>query len=34
MLGVLIVLGTFNRVTFPAFLFLPCLFLIPHFFRK
>ncbi len=29
-LGALLVFGSFNRITFPAFLFLPGLFLIPH----
>ena len=29
-LGALLVFGTFNRITFPAFVFLPGLFLIPH----
>ena len=34
LLGTLIVFGTFNRITFPAFLVAPCLLLIPHFLRK
>lgn len=29
-LGVLLVFGIFNRITFPAYLFLPGLFLLPH----
>ena len=29
-LGALLVFGTFNRITFPAFVFLPSLFLILH----
>ncbi|KAI9791170.1 MAG: alpha 1,2 mannosyltransferase [Piccolia ochrophora] len=34
MLAFLAVFGIFNRITFPAFLFIPCLQLIPHFLRK
>ncbi|KAF1813536.1 hypothetical protein P152DRAFT_323477 [Eremomyces bilateralis CBS 781.70] len=33
-LGFLMTLGTFNRITFPAFVLLPALSLIPHFLRK
>ncbi|KAF2788592.1 glycosyltransferase family 22 protein [Melanomma pulvis-pyrius CBS 109.77] len=33
-LGFLVVVGVFNRITFPAFLLLPCLSLLPHFQRK
>lgn len=33
-LGFLVVLGVFNRITFPAFLFIPSLRLIPHFLKK
>jgi GPI mannosyltransferase 4 len=33
-LGCLIVFGIFNRITFPAFLVIPGLQLIPHFIRK
>ena len=29
-LGALLVFGTFNRITFPAFVFLPALCLVPH----
>ena len=29
-LGVLLVFGIFNRITFPAYVFLPGLFLLPH----
>ncbi|KAF2868415.1 GPI mannosyltransferase 4 [Massariosphaeria phaeospora] len=34
LLGVLLVVGIFNRITFPAFLLVPCLSLLPHFQRK
>ncbi|KAM0486008.1 hypothetical protein ACHAPX_000707 [Trichoderma viride] len=33
-LGVVVVFGFFNRVTFPAFLILPGLWLLPHFLHK
>ncbi|KAL6704578.1 alpha 1,2 mannosyltransferase [Coniothyrium glycines] len=33
-LGSLLVVGVFNRITFPAFLLLPSLTLLPHFQRK
>ena len=33
-LGCLITFGIFNRVTFPAYLLIPSLFLLPHFFRR
>lgn len=33
-LAFVIVFGIFNRITFPAFLLIPCLQLIPHFIRK
>ncbi|KAH8821760.1 glycosyltransferase family 22 protein [Xylogone sp. PMI_703] len=33
-LAFVIVFGIFNRITFPAFLLIPCLRLIPHFIRK
>ncbi|PSN71570.1 GPI mannosyltransferase 4 [Corynespora cassiicola Philippines] len=33
-LGALVVVGVFNRITFPAFLVLPILSLLPHFKRK
>jgi GPI mannosyltransferase 4 len=33
-LGFLIVLGTFNRVTFPAFILIPGMRLLPHFLNK
>ncbi|KAL7918902.1 glycosyltransferase family 22 protein [Trichoderma austrokoningii] len=33
-LGVVVVFGFFNRVTFPAFLILPGLWLIPHFWNR
>ena len=33
-LGCLITFGVFNRVTFPAYLLIPCLHLLPHFFRR
>ncbi|KAF2024875.1 hypothetical protein EK21DRAFT_77741 [Setomelanomma holmii] len=34
MLGAMVVVGVFNRITFPAFLLLPALSLLPHFQRK
>ncbi|KAJ4987467.1 GPI mannosyltransferase 4 [Stagonosporopsis vannaccii] len=34
MLGCMLVVGLFNRITFPAFLLLPSLLLLPHFKRK
>ncbi|KAF3038109.1 alpha 1,2 mannosyltransferase [Didymella heteroderae] len=34
MLGAMVVVGVFNRITFPAFLLLPSLLLLPHFKRK
>lgn len=34
MLGCMLVVGLFNRITFPAFLLLPLLLLLPHFKRK
>ncbi|KAF1362202.1 GPI mannosyltransferase 4 [Lizonia empirigonia] len=34
MLGFMVVVGVFNRITFPAFLLLPLLLLLPHFKRK
>ncbi|KAH6622402.1 GPI mannosyltransferase 4 [Boeremia exigua] len=34
MLGCMLVVGLFNRITFPAFLLLPGLRLLPHFTRK
>ncbi|KAI9854554.1 MAG: alpha 1,2 mannosyltransferase [Trichoglossum hirsutum] len=34
LLGFLFVFGTFNRITFPAFLLIPSLQLIPHFLQK
>ncbi|KAG9202660.1 alpha 1,2 mannosyltransferase [Epicoccum nigrum] len=34
MLGCMVVVGIFNRITFPAFLLLPSLLLLPHFKRK
>ncbi|KAF2715083.1 glycosyltransferase family 22 protein [Pleomassaria siparia CBS 279.74] len=34
LLGFLVVVGVFNRITFPAFLLLPSLSLLPHFQRK
>ena len=33
-LGLLLTFGVFNRITFPAFVLVPCLYLIPHFLRK
>jgi phosphatidylinositol glycan class Z len=30
----MVVVGVFNRITFPAFLLLPALSLLPHFQRK
>ncbi|KAK3169431.1 hypothetical protein OEA41_008814 [Lepraria neglecta] len=33
-LGLLLTFGVFNRITFPAFVLIPCLYLIPHFLRK
>ncbi|KAI2642570.1 GPI mannosyltransferase 4 [Xylaria nigripes] len=33
-LGVIVVFGFFNRITFPAFLLIPGLCLIPHFIRR
>ncbi|KAI9677519.1 MAG: alpha 1,2 mannosyltransferase [Caeruleum heppii] len=33
-LGFLVVVGVFNRITFPAFLFIPALRLVPHVVRK
>lgn len=33
-LGTLITFGIFNRITFPAFLLVPGLYLLPHFLRK
>lgn len=33
-LGFLLVLGVFTRITFPAFVLLPCLRLLPHFKRQ
>ncbi|OAL50990.1 GPI mannosyltransferase 4 [Pyrenochaeta sp. DS3sAY3a] len=33
-LGFMVVVGVFNRITFPAFLVLPALSLLPHFQRK
>ncbi|KAF2263835.1 hypothetical protein CC78DRAFT_533619 [Lojkania enalia] len=33
-LGILVVIGIFNRITFPAYLLFPSLSLIPHFRRK
>ncbi|KAI1002489.1 GPI mannosyltransferase 4 [Podosphaera aphanis] len=33
-LGLIVVFGTFNRITFPAFLFIPGLQLIPHFIKR
>ena len=33
-LGALLTFGVFNRITFPAFVFLPGLFLIPHLYRR
>ncbi|KAL1608409.1 alpha 1,2 mannosyltransferase [Paraconiothyrium brasiliense] len=34
LLGFFVVAGTFNRITFPAFLVVPSLSLLPHFWRK
>ncbi|KAL5379363.1 hypothetical protein PMIN06_011412 [Paraphaeosphaeria minitans] len=34
MLGFFVVAGTFNRITFPAFLVVPSFSLLPHFWRK
>lgn len=34
LLGCLVVFGIFNRITFPAFILLPGLYLLPHFLRK
>ena len=34
LLGSLIAFGIFNRITFPAFLFVPGLYLLPHFRNK
>lgn len=34
LLGSLVAFGVFNRITFPAFLLLPGLYLVPHFLRK
>jgi phosphatidylinositol glycan class Z len=34
LLGFLVVAGVFNRITFPAFLVVPSLSLLPHFQRK
>ncbi|MCJ1466061.1 alpha 1,2 mannosyltransferase [Pseudocyphellaria aurata] len=34
LLGAIIMFGIFNRITFPAFVFFPCLYLVPHFLRK
>jgi GPI mannosyltransferase 4 len=33
-LGFLLVLGTFNRITFPAYILIPGLQLLPHFQHK
>ncbi|MCJ1373558.1 alpha 1,2 mannosyltransferase [Loxospora ochrophaea] len=33
-LGFLVITGTFNRITFPTFLLIPSLSLLPHFYRK
>ena len=33
-LGFLVVFGIFNRITFPAFLMIPSVHLLPHFYRK
>ncbi len=33
-LGIVAVFGIFNRITFPAFLLVPGLRLIPHFLKK
>jgi len=33
-LGFLFIFGTFNRITFPTFVFAPLLYLLPHFSRK
>ncbi|MCJ1247286.1 alpha 1,2 mannosyltransferase [Trapelia coarctata] len=33
-LGFLLVFGLFNRITFPAFILVPSLYLLPHFVRK
>ncbi|KAL2052611.1 hypothetical protein ABVK25_007171 [Lepraria finkii] len=33
-LGLLLTFGVFNRITFPAFILIPCLYLIPYFLRK
>jgi phosphatidylinositol glycan class Z len=33
-LGFMVVVGIFNRITFPAFLLLPATALLPHFQRK
>ncbi|KAF1850941.1 glycosyltransferase family 22 protein [Cucurbitaria berberidis CBS 394.84] len=33
-LGFMVVVGVFNRITFPAFLLLPAFSLLPHFWRK
>jgi phosphatidylinositol glycan class Z len=33
-LGCMAVVGVFNRITFPAFLLVPALSLLPHFKRK
>jgi len=34
LLAILVVFGSFNRITFPAFLIIPALRLIPHFAKK
>lgn len=33
-LGLLLTFGVFNRITFPAYVLVPCLYLVPHFLRK
>lgn len=34
MLGAMMVVGVFNRITFPTFIIVPALNLLPHFQRK
>lgn len=33
-LGLLLTFGVFNRITFPAYILVPCLYLVPHFLHK
>ena len=33
-LGLLLTFGVFNRISFPAYVLLPSLYLVPHFLRR